>query len=251
MIRSNRGTARIGLLVPFTNCNLEADMALMAPHGVTIHSARLGGYEIDQTPGSDQMAGLGAADIAEPLRLLAGVRPDVILYGCTSATLAHGVGFDRDLAARASRLTGATVVTAAGALVSALRRVGARRVAFASPYLPELNDKAVAFLAAAGIEAVSRADYPEDLGNYGQGALTPAEVMTLARRADSSHAEALVLSCTDMRAVETIVALERDLGKPVITSNQALMYAAMAVMGLDHPAIPLGRLFQAELARMR
>jgi len=96
-----RGRARIGVLVPFTNTNLEPDMVRLCPSGCTLHFARLGGYDADEIPDAAQMAGLGAADLDEPLRLIAGVRPDVILDGCTSATLTHGPAFDRDLAARA------------------------------------------------------------------------------------------------------------------------------------------------------
>ncbi len=86
----SRGLGRIGLLVPFTNTNLEPDMGLLAPAGCSIHVARMGGYDADAVPDAAQMAGFGTADLDEPLRLLAGARPDVTLYGCTSATLAHG-----------------------------------------------------------------------------------------------------------------------------------------------------------------
>lgn len=78
MTTPSRGNGRIGVLVPFTNTNLEPDMALLCPPGVSMHFARLGGYDVDAIPDAGQMAGLGAADLDEPLRLLAGVRPDVI-----------------------------------------------------------------------------------------------------------------------------------------------------------------------------
>jgi maleate cis-trans isomerase len=52
-------------------------------------------------------------------------------------------------------------------------------------------------------------------------------------RADAPDAQALVLSCTDMRAVEVIDRLQRSLGKPVITSNQALMEAAKRALKLE------------------
>ena len=95
-----RGLARFGVLVPFTNSNLEPDMAMMRPDGVSLHFARMGGYDENEIPDAEQMRGLGDADLEEPLRLLMGVKPDVVLYGCTSATLAHGPAFDRALAAR-------------------------------------------------------------------------------------------------------------------------------------------------------
>lgn len=232
MTGDSRGRARIGVLVPFTNTNLEPDLALLRPPGVSLHFARLGGYDADEIPDDRQMAGLGAADLAEPLRLIQGVRPDVILYGCTSATLTHGPAFDRKLAARIKAQSGAATVTAAGALVNALRALGVARIGFASPYVGAINDQAVAFLAEMGFETVSRADIGRVLDNYGQGALTPEEIYALAIRADSADAEALVLSCTDMRSVEVVDRLEGALGKPVVCSNQAMMFEAADVLNL-------------------
>lgn len=222
----SRGAGRIGILVPFTNTNLEPDMALLRPSGVSLHFARLGGYDGDAVPDEDQMAGLGDADLEAPLRLLAGVRPDIVLYGCTSATLAHGAAFDRALSARIEAMMGAPGVTAAGAVAEALRRRGVRRIGFASPYVPALNDRAIAFLAESGFETVARADVEATLDNIGQGAMPPAAVAELGARADAPAAEAVVLSCTDMRAVEIAEALCTRLGKPVVCSNGALMEAA-------------------------
>lgn len=240
----SRGRARIGVLVPFTNSNLEPDMALLRPEGASLHFARMGGYDAEAIPDEDQMAGLGAADLDGPLALLQGVKPDVILYGCTSATLAHGPEFDRDLAARIKARSGAQTVTAAGALVNALRTLGVQKIAFASPYVASLNDRAIAFLAGEGFACISRADYPDALDNDGQGALTPAQVADLARSADSSGAEAIVLSCTDMRAVECIAALEAELDKPVVTSNQAMMFRSLQLLSLPDAPTGYGALFE-------
>ena len=55
----SRGRARIGVLVPFTNTNLEPDLTMLRPAGVSFHFARMGGYDIDAVPDAKQMAGLG------------------------------------------------------------------------------------------------------------------------------------------------------------------------------------------------
>jgi maleate isomerase/arylmalonate decarboxylase len=68
-------------------------------------------------------------------------------------------------------------------------------------------------------------------------------VIALARRADCAEAEAIVLSCTDMRAVEAVDRLEALLGKPVVTSNQALAFAACRALGRDPAEIGCGALF--------
>lgn len=244
MSGSKRGTARIGVLVPFTNTNLEPDLALMCPGDVTMHFARIGGYDADEIPDSRQMSGLATTDMEEPLRLLSGVAPDVVLYGCTSATLSLGRAFDRKLAGDIRSATGARTITAAGALVHALNAISAHRIAFASPYVSVLNDEAIAFLSDAGIETVSRADLPYALGNSEQGMMTPDDVIELGLRADSASAQAIALSCTDMRAVEAIDALEQQTGKPVITSNQAMMYQALSELGMGFKNKGFGRLME-------
>jgi maleate isomerase/arylmalonate decarboxylase len=245
MLTAWRGRARIGVLVPYTNTNLEADLVMLRPSGVSLHVARLGGYDVDAVPDDEQMAGLGAASLDEPLRLIAGVRPDVILYGCTSATLTHGLTFDRDLAARIRTRTGASTVTAAGALVHALKTLGTARIGFASPYVGVINERAVAFLSQAGIETLACADIGRDLDNYGQGQLTPDQVFELGTRADHREAEAIVLSCTDLRGVEVIDRLEAALGKPVVSSNQAMLFAALQDLEIGTDEVDCGYLFRS------
>lgn len=240
----SRGCARIGVLVPFTNTNLEPDLIMMRPPGVSLHFNRLGGYDQDEIPDEDQMASLGSADLGEPLTLLQGVMPDVIQYGCTSATLAHGPAFDRDLAAQIKAQSGAQTVTAAGAVVHALNALGVRKIAFASPYVPSLNDRAIAYLADEGLTTVSRADVTERLGNTGQGAMTPEAVIDLAARAHSDAADAVLMSCTDMRATEVIDQIEQRLGKPVVTSNQAMMFQTLQLLGLSDVPAGFGALMQ-------
>ncbi len=244
MTSLTRGRARIGVFVPYTNSNLEPDMMMLCPKGASLHFARLGGYDADEVPDEGQMAGLGAADMDEPLRLIHGVRPDVVMYGCTSATLAHGPAFDEELRNRIANESGAKTVTAAGALVFALKALDARKIGFASPYVPSLNDEAVAFLEREGFEVLARSEVEETLDNEGQGALAPPEVLDLGRRADHPQADAVVLSCTDMRSVEIISELEAELGKPVITSNQAMMFQALHLADLGPAPSGFGQIFE-------
>ncbi|WP_299728109.1 Asp/Glu racemase [uncultured Tateyamaria sp.] len=239
-----RGRARIGVLVPFTNSNLEPDFAMMRPAGVSIHVARMGGYDEDAVPDEHQMHDLGAADLDDPLHLLSGIKPDVVVYGCTSATLTHGPAFDRALAGRIAASSGAKTVTAAGALVHALKALGVTRIGFASPYVAEINDMAIRFLADTGFDTVARGEVGAALGNHEQGALDPDAVMELGMRADHPQAEAIVLSCTEMRSLETLQRLEDSLGKPVISSNQAMMFETLGALGIGDPISGFGQLLE-------
>ncbi len=226
----SRGRARFGILVPFTNTNLEPDMQLLRPAGVSLHFARMGGYDAEEIPDEVQMQNLGASDLDEPLHLLMGAKPDVVLYGCTSATLTHGPEFDRRLSDQIKATSGAKTVTAAGSLVAALQALGASTIGFASPYVSAINDLAVDYLAGCGIKTVARSEVTETLDNDGQGALDPDAVFELGLKADHPQADALVLSCTDMRSVEVIERLEAAVGKPVVTSNQAMVFSALRAL---------------------
>jgi maleate isomerase len=242
MLAASRGLARIGVLVPFTNTNLEPDLTVLNPTGVSFHFTRMGGYDVDKIPDEKQMLGMGEAPLDEPLRLLAGVKPDVILYACTSATLTHGLEFDRKLETQIQTMTGASSVTAAGALVYCLSALKVKKIGFASPYVAKINDQAISLLSDAGFETVSRAEVHEALDNYGQGNLKPDAVYELGLEADSAEAEAIVLSCTDMRSVEVVNRLEDTLGKPVVTSNQAMMFNALQILEIDHTRLDCGAL---------
>ena len=239
----SRGRARIGVVAPFTNTNLEADFALLRPAGVSCHVARAGGYDPDAIPDSERMRAFARAGLDDALALLLPARPDVILYGCTSATLSMGPDDDRDFRARIEDRAGVPAVTAAGALVEALDDLGAETVGFCSPYTEALNREAAAFLEACGKRAVRSVYVGEDLDNDGQNGLEPREVFALGLRADCEEADAIVMSCTDMRAVETIEALEARVGKPVVASNQAMFHVAFGRLGL--PDRTMGRLGRA------
>jgi len=191
----------------------------------------MGGYEAAAIPDERQMQNMGAAALDGPLSLLMGAQPDVVIYGCTSATLTHGPAFDQALAAKISAQSGCKTVTAAGAVLHALDALGVKRIGFASPYVRAINDLAIECLSSRGFETVAQAEIDDALDNEGQGALTPQAVYELAVAADHPLAEAIVLSCTDMRSVEAIDRVEQSLGKPVVTSSQAIAFQALDLAG--------------------
>jgi len=183
------------------------------------------------------MAGLGASDLTESIRLISGIRPAAVLYGCTSATLTHGREFDHELALKIGREVKnygvkPVCITAAAALIEAIKSLQATKVGFASPYLGEINDTAVEFMKSEGITTVAIADIGRELDNYGQSELTPDEVFDLAMRVNQPNVEVIVLSCTDMRSVEVIDRLEEVTGKPVVTSNQAMIYTLCKALNI-------------------
>ena len=243
--RLPRAQTRIGVLVPFTNTNLEPDLHLMCPPDTSLHITRIGGYRENDIPDAAEMARMGDADIDGALALIAGCHPDAVLYGCTSATLAHGRAFDIALAQRIRSATGAVTITAAGAIVFALKALGVTKVGLATPYVGVINNRTIQFLADEGLETLACGEVQQNLLSHEQGALSPGEIEELAKRADHTGAQAVVLACTDLRAIEAIPRIEAVLSKPVVTSNQAMMFMAMVQLGLEQNLNSPGLLFQS------
>lgn len=225
-------TTRIGLIVPASNTNAEPDCSLLCPEGVTTHVTRSGGYDVEAIPDSDEMRRFVRQSIDQNCQHLRDARVDLVAYACTSATLADGPQFDAKFCELLSDKSGCPAVTTAGALVEAIRHLGVTRVAFTSPYVKRLSRESVEFLQQSGIEVVNEFALERELSSLEQNALTPQDAYDMALCADHPDAQAMVISCTDFRALEAVQAIESALQKPVITSNQALMFACLKRLGL-------------------
>ena len=236
----SRGRARIGVVVPVSNTNLEPDLAMLTPPGVSLHFARAGGYDVDRIPDESQMrqySDTPADEVFDGLRLC---RSNFVIYGCTSATLAQGPVYDASFRQHIEQRCGVPAITAASALIEVLQDLGVERFAFTSPYVETLNDLAIGFVEAFDMHCVARADAPEPMSNLAVAAATPDDVIATVAKIDCKQADALVISCTDYRATEAIPLLEERLGIPVITSNQASLLVALRRLGIEPGNSPLG-----------
>jgi maleate isomerase/arylmalonate decarboxylase len=233
--------ARLGLIVPPTNTVNEAEWARMMPDGVTFHTHRMALHA--DTASADGRARL-MADLDAVCAMLGQCGPDVIAYACTAGSMVTPAdSLPEAVATRCSR----AVVSTAAAIVAALRALDVRRLSVATPYAQALNDHEAHFLADHGF-AVDR------LIGLGIGAGGPQEYVRIARtplEAVAAHAraafvpgsQALLITCTDFPALPLIAPLEAELGVPVVTSNQATLWAALRRAGVADAVPGAGRLF--------
>ena len=234
--------AKIGLIVPPTNTVNEAEWARMAPEGVTIHVTRMRLHADTASPeGARQLY----ADLERATCDLAAASLDAIAYGCTAGSMVTPLERLTDFMAGIAR---APCVATAPSLVHACRALGVTRVALATPYHDALNEHERQFLAANGVEVVALKGLGIGAGGpheYVRIARVPKEeVLAHARSADRPEAQALMISCTDFATLEAVPALERALGKPVVTSNQATFWASLRAAGIADRLPSFGRLFQ-------
>ncbi len=128
-------------------------------------------------------------------------------------------------------------------MIRALKKLAIQRLAIASPYWKEANQRLRVFLEGHGVAVVSLVG-PELL-NGEQISSTPPEVMhRWALEADRPEAQGMLLPCTNLRTLEILDPLEHDLGKPVVSGNQAMMWEALMLAGVRQPREGFGRLFK-------
>lgn len=235
--------AKIGLIVPPTNTVNEAEWNRMAPEGVTIHVTRMALHTDTTSPEGERRL---YADIERATRDLAQAGLDAIAYGCTAGSMVMPLERLTDFMAG---VAGVPCVATAPSLVHACRALAVARVALATPYHDALNEHERQFLAQNGIAVVALKGLGIGAGGpheYVRIARVPKdEVAAHARSVDCPAAQALVISCTDFAALEAIPALERALGKPVLTSNQATFWAALRAAGVDDRFQSYGQLLAA------
>ena len=227
---------KIGVIVPSLNNTLEPEFNRMAPPGIAIFATRL---RLERGVPDDLRAMAELAEQAGELLLHADV--DIIAYCCTTGSLIDGVDWDRALAARIHEATGLPVTTTASAVIGAMRELGIERVSVATPYIDEVNEIERAFIEAHGIRVINIEGLQFTRGEELHG-LEPEAARAFCRAAADDRADGLFISCTDFAAIDFVAELERDLSRPVITSNTATLWEVLRTLGHDAPIEGFGRL---------
>ncbi len=231
--------AKIGFVLLPNDQLVEEDMVRMAPPGVGVYFSRARMPHEISTATLAQLTG----SLAETAgRILPDDRLDVVCLACTSGTVAVGelrVCEELNRGAPNARAT-----SLMGSVTRALETLQVRRIAVGTPYAHELTDTVVGYLQdEAGFEITAYAglglDYDRDMVR-----VTPDYLLEFAASLDTPEAEALLISCSALRSLEIVEALEEKIGKPVVVSNQAMMWNCLRLAGIEDPLPGYGALFR-------
>jgi maleate isomerase len=230
--------ARIGLIIPSVNRMTEPQFNHYAPEGLGIHVAR--GRVAGQPPRT--VAEL-TDEIAHAAGTLADAHPDLIVFHCTHTSMKEGADGEARIISLIRKTTGIDALSTSSLVNDALRALGLRKLVVLSPY--QSNDNIIDYLAAAGFTVVNdvalkcktAADFE---------AITPKRWLELAKENDRPDADGIFLSCTNTTQIEAVAAIEEALGKPVVNSNQAVLWGCLKrlkqKLGEVPPMPDLGRL---------
>lgn len=235
--------ARLGLIVPPNNTVTESEWASALPGGVTLHAMRFRLNPLAKTPDELDVLRAGLADACQ---LLSEAEISAVAFACTAPS---AVSPRADMEAFMSRsAAGLPCATAAAAVVDALAAVGARTVVLLSPFSAAVTQHEARFLGQEGVEVL--AQHSLGHGTYRPGVklaihrIPPAEVRDAVLAIDHGAADAIVLSGTNLVTFPVLQEIEQRAGKPVVGSNQALLWSALRKAGVQD-ALPFGRLFEA------
>lgn len=229
---------RVGLLVPSSNSTQEPEFTQMLPASVSLHVARLSLANVDP----DSTLNI-VAELDKESRKLADAAVDIIVFAATAPSTRMGKGYDTQLIRRMEEASGKRATTAATAMLEAFAALGIRRVALAAPWSEQTNAVVVAFLQSHGIQVVSQVAMGVTRNND-IGRLHPDTAFDHGLKSDRKEADAVFLACGNWWTASIVERLEQATGKPVLTTNNAAVWAALQKIG-GHASVPgFGRLLR-------
>jgi len=228
-----------GVLIPSTNTTVEIEYTRLLPPEWQAHYARV----LSQSHGKSPFSPPLDADVEYQSKLLGTARVELIILVQTSASL-FADDYDDTTIARIEKASGVKAITSANAVGAAARALGTRNVALVSPYSEEVNARARHYfegkheLKIAALEGFAATD------SYMIGHLGPENARDAFRRIDRPEIEAFIVPGGNFPTMQSISEWEHEFKKPVITTNQAALWAMMRALGSSDRLPSLGRLLE-------
>jgi maleate isomerase len=231
-----KAQARIGLIIPSSNRLTEPQFNHYAPSGVDIHVTRLRMTGKFRKPLNELKPALVEASEA-----LSDVNPGIIVFHCTANSMENGLTHEAAIVEIIEQASGCATLTTAQAITQAFDHFAIKKLVLISPYVQATNQHEVHYLKEAGYTVVHELGL--GLESHGYSAVTPEEWKRIVRENARADADGYFLSCTNTRMIEAVPEIEREMDKPVVSSNQATLWACLKRLGVFHSDNSLGRLF--------
>ena len=259
--RDNWGwRARIGLFIVGNEAVPEAEWWAMAPPGVSVHAARVTARAPWAQWKPDRSGVEPADDLLRGARQFAAMRLQAVTLAHSSSSLVGGKGWDAATVASLVPALGTTpfVTTNGLDIDAALRAMHVRRPFLVLP--PWYNDETVAagvrYYAEVGLAPAGQHRYdpgrkwrdlaPNELVPQGAGFAQEVEPLyAQIREHCPADADGVLIAGTGFRCVAILDALEQDLGRPVVSANQASLWHCLRTAGVRSPVEGYGSLLRA------
>lgn len=230
--------AKIGYLLLATEQTIEDDVFKLRPDGVGVHFARV---PIPDSITNDTLA----AQADHLAQIAASILPDgsldVTCYACTSGSLV--IGEERvlkELRAGAPKAKPTSLITG---VINALRALKVTRISIATPYLDEINRREEVYMRDAGFDVLNITGLNLEKDSE-MVRVPPDYLVNFALAVDRPDSDALFISCGALRTLDVVEEIEQRLGKPVVCSNQAMIWDCLRLAGIEDRMEGYGRLLR-------
>jgi maleate cis-trans isomerase len=234
--------ARIGLIVPSSNTVCEPEMATLCPEGVVTYSTRV--LFQPTLKGLGRMKNyVGKA----ALELSSEGICKIIAFCCTVGSVMGGIDLEREIINLIEKRANTPAITTATAVKASFDALKVNKIAIATPYYKATNQREKEGFERQGYHVTKIMGYhesapPRSFKNEMIGRLLPEVAYKMGLEVNGKENEAIFISCTNFRTIEIIQKLEKETGKPVISSNQATMWYALRRLGLKDSIKGYGQL---------
>lgn len=229
---------RIGLIVPANNSVIEPEFWSVLPPGLTVHSTRILAKG-DLTP---QAVHRMESDTGAAVEQVAATGVDIIAYCDMVTTFIMQPGWNEATMQRFSHATGLPCISAWTALRDALAKLRAKRIAIGTPYPAAIHTMVPKFFQERDFRVTANATL-DILAMREVPTVDDARLRAFVKTMDLRNCDALVLLATDLPTFDSIAALEREYGVPVLSSNQTILWRALTHFREALDVEKLGKLF--------
>ena len=174
-------------------------------------------------------------------KILPDEKLNTIAYGCTSGTIA--IGEDNVKEKILSAKPGSYVTTPVTSAIKAFKLMNIKKIALFTPYPDAVNKTILEYFTKKNIEVSSFASLNLNLDSEFAN-VDPNYILEISSKLETKNADALFISCTALPVLNILDKLEQSIKKPVLSSNQTLIWDTIRSVGYKSPIEGYGKLFR-------
>lgn len=228
---------KIGVIAPAPGTATEMEFHKITPDGVAIITTR-----IPLTIANPENIAKLTDYAEEASVLLAQAEVDLIAFVCTAGSFIKGIGYDKEVTKRIEKRTGIPAITTTTSVIESLKTLKVTKLSLAAPYLNEVTEIEKVFLEDSGFKVTS-VNTLNLRAAIKIAKVDSDEIYRLAKETVTEDAQALFISCTGLPVLPIIDAMEKEFKIPVVSSNQATIWAALRKIHIEDKIQGYGRLF--------